>query len=62
MPTLWDKMKGLTEASLTQAIEKAGIGKAEIRSILERRDKMQKTIDDLVKKSGETYVFMRDMK
>ena len=60
-PTLWDRMKGLTEASLTQAIGKQ-IGKGEIRAIVERRDKMQKTIDALVKKNGETYVFMRDMK
>jgi hypothetical protein len=61
-PTLWDKMKGLTEASLSQTVGKVGIGKGEIRAILDRRDRMQKTIDDLVKKNGETYVFMRDMK
>jgi hypothetical protein len=59
--TLWNRMKELTEPSLTAAIGKR-IGKGEIRSILERRDKMQLLIDKLVKERGEKAVFMRDIK
>jgi len=58
---LWNRMKELTEASLTTALGKR-IGKGEIRSILERRDKMQQLIDKLVKEHGEKSVYMRDVK
>jgi len=58
---LWNRMKELTEASLTAALGKR-IGKGEIRSILERRDKMQQLIDKLVKEHGEKSVYMRDVK
>jgi hypothetical protein len=58
---LWNRMKELTEASLTAAIGKR-IGKGEIRAILERRNKMQELIDKLVKEHGEKSVYMRDVK
>jgi len=45
---LWTKMKALDEASLTSAIG-PWIGKAEIRAILQRRDKMQQVVDKLGK-------------
>src|SRR5262249_19013173 len=49
-PDLWAKMKALDEASLTEAIGK-WVGKAEIRAILQRRDKMQQ----VVAKRGKTH-------
>jgi hypothetical protein len=58
---LWNRMKGLTEASIAAAVGKR-IGKSEIRSMIERRDKMQQLIDKLVKEHGEKSVFMRDVK
>ena len=58
---LWKKMQGLTEATLAPAIGK-WVEKGERQAILDRRDKIQKLIDDLVKKRGETYVFMLDVK
>ena len=58
---LWTKMKGLTEASLTTALG-AWLGKNEVRSIIQRRDRMQEILNDLVKKHGEASVFMRDEK
>jgi hypothetical protein len=54
---LWKKMLALDEATLTSALSK-WVGKGEIRAILARRDKMQKTIDALVKKKGEAAVFV----
>ena len=59
-PELWKKMQGLTEAALAPAIGN-WVGKGERQAILDRRDKMQKLIDKLVKERGETYVFMRDV-
>lgn len=56
--TLWERMKGLDEPSLTAAIG-SWIGKGEIRAILARRDKMQKLIDELVKAEGEANVFVK---
>ena len=47
-PLLWSKMTALDEADLTAAIGK-WIGKAEIRAILQRRDKLQQVVDKLGK-------------
>ena len=58
---LWKRMQDLTEASLTQAIGQWVDGGAR-KALLNRRDKMQKAIDQLVKERGDTYVFMRDVK
>lgn len=55
---LWERMKGLTQESLTAAIGK-WLGKGEIRAILQRRDKMQELIDKMVAKQGEAAVFVR---
>lgn len=55
---LWAKMKALDEPALTAAIG-SWLGKGEIRSILARRDKMQKMIDDMVKAQGEANVFLK---
>lgn len=55
---LWDAMKALTVDSLTAAIG-TWIGKGEIRSIIERRDKMQQLIDKLVVDKGEAAVILR---
>ncbi len=55
---LWEKMKGLTDESLTAAVGQ-WLGKGEIKAILERRDRMQKDIDKLVKDLGEAAVFMK---
>ena len=45
---LWTKMKALDEASVTTAIG-SWVGKAEIRALLQRRDKMQQVVDKLGK-------------
>jgi hypothetical protein len=55
---LWGKMKALDEAALTAALG-SWIGKGEIRSVLARRDRMQQSIDDMVKAQGEANVFVR---
>jgi hypothetical protein len=47
-PLLWSKMTALDEAGLTAAIGK-WIGKAEIRAMLQRRDKMQQVVEKLGK-------------
>ena len=47
-PQLWSKMTALDEAGLTAAIGK-WIGKAEIRAMLQRRDKMQQVVEKLGK-------------
>jgi hypothetical protein len=47
-PLLWSKMTALDEAGLTAAIGK-WIGKAEIRAMLQRRDKLQQVVDKLGK-------------
>jgi hypothetical protein len=48
---LWDKMKALDEPGLTSALGN-WLDKGAIRGILQRRDKMQQTIDKLLKTSG----------
>lgn len=55
---LWDRMKALTEESLTAALGKA-LGRTEIRAIVQRRDRMQEIITKLVKQFGEAHVFMK---
>lgn len=53
---LWEKFKGLDEASLDQALGK-WVGKAEIRAILDRRELLAKEVDRLVKAKGESAIF-----
>lgn len=60
-PDLWARMQQLTEPVLTTAIGKWLAGRGELRALLDRRDRMGKRIDQLVKERGETYVFMRDI-
>jgi hypothetical protein len=55
---LWDKMKALTLEDLTAKLSK-WLGKADIKSIIERRDKFGKLIDALVKKNGAAEVFVK---
>jgi hypothetical protein len=54
---LWNRMKALTVESITPALS-PWLGKGEIKAIFTRRDKMQKMIDDLVKKYGADDVFL----
>lgn len=55
---LWEKMKGLTEESLTAAVG-PWLGKGEVKAILERRKRMQADIDKLIKEKGEDAVVMK---
>jgi hypothetical protein len=55
---LWERMVQLTEPGLQDAIG-AWVGKAEIRAMLERRDRMQREISGVVAASGEHAVFIR---
>lgn len=55
---LWDRMKALTEESLTAALGK-WLGRGEVRSILQRRDRMQEVIDKMVAEMGAATVFVR---
>lgn len=57
-PVLWDQMKALTIESLTAAVGK-WLDKGDIKAIIQRRDKMQKSIDDLIKKYGADNVFIK---
>jgi hypothetical protein len=57
---LWKRMETLTEATLAPVIGN-WVGKGERQALLNRRDRMKKLIDQLVKQRGETYVFMRDV-
>ena len=56
---LWDRMKALTEENLTAALRPWVLGGGEIRAILQRRDRMQAKIDDLIAARGEAAVIMR---
>jgi hypothetical protein len=58
-PTLWERMKALTEAQIRPAIGKLMSG-GELRAILQRRDRMIQVVDALVKQRGEAFVFMKD--
>jgi N-methylhydantoinase B/oxoprolinase/acetone carboxylase alpha subunit len=51
-------MKALTVESITPALGK-WLDKTDIKAVIERRDKMQKMIDDLVKKYGADNVFIK---
>jgi len=55
---LWNRMKALTVESITPALSK-WLDKTDIKAVIERRDKMQKMVDDLVKKYGADSVFLR---
>jgi hypothetical protein len=55
---LWNRMRALTEDSLKAALQ-PGLSNGEVRSVIQRRDKMQEIVDKLVKERGEAYVFMR---
>jgi hypothetical protein len=55
---LWDRMKALTQESLTAAIGK-WVGRGEIKAVLERRDRLQQIIDKLIKEKGEAAVILR---
>ncbi len=56
---LWNRMRALTEAQLKAALQ-PGLSNGEVRSIIQRRDRMQEIVDQLVKERGEAYVFMRE--
>jgi hypothetical protein len=55
---MWDRMKALDEPKLT-AVLSQWMGKAEIRAVVQRRDRMQQAIDKLVKERGEAAVLIR---
>jgi hypothetical protein len=57
-PDLWERMKGLTEEGLTQALGN-WLDKGQIRAILQRRDLMGAEIQRLVAANGEAAVFLR---
>lgn len=53
---LWEKFKALDEAALNAAIG-PWVGRAELRAVLDRRDRMQQDIAKLVKDRGESVIF-----
>jgi len=55
---LWNRMKALTEPGLLEALGE-WLSDGDIRSVIQRRDRMQELIDELVAERGEAYVFMR---
>ena len=55
---LWDRMKQLDEATLTEALGEWLSG-GQIRAILERRGQMEQEIQELVEERGEAAVFVR---
>ena len=55
---LWQRMLQLTEASLQEAIGQ-WVGKAEIRAMIVRRDKMRSEIERKVRQTSEAAVFIR---
>ena len=55
---LWDRFVALDEPTLDAALGEWLTG-GEIRAMLERRDAMQRDIDDLVEERGEASVFVR---
>ena len=48
----------MLDAPQLTSVLQSWLSKAEIKSILERRDRMQKEIDKLVKKKGEAETFI----
>jgi hypothetical protein len=59
-PDLWDRMKALDEASLTSVVGQ-WLTKSEIKGMLERRDRFQKLIDQMVAKDGPAVFLSREM-
>jgi hypothetical protein len=55
---LWDRMRALDEPALTTVIGK-WVGRGEIRALLDRRDKMQKAIDGLLKTGPESLIYIK---
>lgn len=55
---LWERMMGLDEARLGAALNR-WLDKNQIRAILQRRERMQRTIDRLVKEKGDAAVIIR---
>ena len=55
---LWERMKGLTDETLTSAVG-MWMDKDAVRAILDRRDRMQADIDKLVRAKGDVQVFIR---
>jgi len=55
---LWARMSGLTEDALAAALSQ-WLDHGQIRAILDRRARMQKQIDALVRAKGEMHVFVR---
>ena len=56
---IWDKMEALTFDGLKSGLGEWMLGDGEIRALLERRDRMKKDIDKLVKDKGARFVFIR---
>ncbi len=54
---LWTRMNSLTIESMTPALS-PWMDKGEIKAIIDRRNEMQKAIDELVKTKGEPAVFL----
>ena len=55
---LWEKMKALSVESLDPLLSPY-MGKAEIKAIIERRDKMQDVITKLIAEKGESEIVMK---
>jgi len=56
--TLWGKVKALTVESLTPMLSPY-MGGAEVKAIIQRRDKMAEVITKLVAEKGESEVMMK---
>ncbi len=56
---IWDKMETMTFDELKGALGEWMLGDGEIRALIERRDRMKKYIDKMVKDKGARYVFIR---
>ena len=57
-PALWDKMKALTVESLTTSLG-MWLDEKELKSVIERRDKMAELIDKMIKAKGEDGVWIK---
>ncbi len=55
---LWDRMVGLSETALSDALE-PWVGSRALRGLLERRTRMQDAIETMVEAKGEAGVFLR---
>ena len=56
---VWDKMEVMTFDEVKGALGEWVLGDGDIRDLLERRDRMKKYIDKMVKDRGARYVFIR---